>query len=707
MNVMRCIRTSFRPLATLALVVMLSAVLSVSVWGTTAYAQGGSGQPITVGDVVSGTLDADNFMQVYSLTASAGDLITVELSTEEAALAPVVVIMDARGNIVAQDRDIESATTATLADVELPSTGTYYILVMRGSGAEGTASGTYTLRLSGIQQVGGQTATLENGGITFQLSWNAAVDLNLEVRDPVGGTVHRASPGSPSGGALDADANADCATATADAPTETISWPAGVVPAGSYEVIVYYTQPCDAGGPQVFQLNVAVNGQTPQAIVGTLNPGQEYLARLVLDPDGTWQLINGGVNAGLNVTMLGTHIANATPIALGSTVSGVITNVTPAQAYTFDATAGAKVTVSMQAQSGSLDPYLVLLGPGNATLASNDDAGPNSTDAAITYTLPTDGTYTVIATRYGLTIGGTEGEYNLNVAAVQPTVQQPSTAETVATPVAGAEEQASPLPSGSIEVKLEWATLADLQLLVRDPSGDSVYDDSPIVPSGGILERNGNVGCQAPTDTPVSYIYWPPNRLMPGTYEVEVWYQAVCADDTRPVNFGLSVNVNGQTIINTTQPASPDSHYMITFKVEPDGTAIAGPGDFFDMANAASLNYLPALPTALLIEYGQTVTGSITDQQHFVVYAFEGQIGDVISVGMEATGGTLDPALYLISPEHIQLRYNDDVVPGENPNSVIKDVTLASSGTYYIIATHYGLHVGGTQGTFSLTLTQQ
>jgi hypothetical protein len=38
--------------------------------------------------------------------------------------------------------------------------------------------------------------------------------------------------------------------------------------------------------------------------------------------------------------------------------------------------------------------------------------------------------------------------------------------------------------------------------------------------------------------------------------------------------------------------------------------------------------------------------------------------------------------------------------------SVINKVTLASSGTYYIIATHYGLNLGGTQGTYELTLVQ-
>jgi hypothetical protein len=33
-------------------------------------------------------------------------------------------------------------------------------------------------------------------------------------------------------------------------------------------------------------------------------------------------------------------------------------------------------------------------------------------------------------------------------------------------------------------------------------------------------------------------------------------------------------------------------------------------------------------------------------------------------------------------------------------------VTLPSTGTYYIVATHYGLNVGGTQGTYNLTIVQ-
>ncbi len=667
---------------------------------TTARAQGNTGQAIAVGDIVTGSLSAENFVQVYSLAASAGDTITVDVVTEVVALAPVVVVTDAQGSVVVQDLDLATPTTATLADVVLPTSGRYYIWVMRGSGADGTASGDFTLQLSGLQQIGGQTVTLDSGGIVFELSWSAAVDLNLEVRDPVGGVIHRFSPGAPSGGVLDADINANCDAAIATNPTETIAWPAGTVPAGSYEIIIYYSDVCSTGGPQLFTLSAVVNNETAESLIGTLNPGQEYLARLELDVNGEWALVNGGVNAGLDLSVYAAEIGTADPIAVGSTVSGVITNNVPVQAYEFSGSAGSVVTIDVRAQSGSLDPFLVLLGPDNTPIATNDDFG-DSVDAQISRNLVVEGTYTVLATRYGLGIGGTEGEFTLSLTtalAAEPGAEAPVTPAVTTTGDDG-------LPAGAIEVKLEWATNADVQLLVRDPNGESVYDDIPVVQSGGFLELDGNVNCVDTTTSPVSYIYWPPNRLLPGVYEIEVWHQNTCNDNT-PVNFGLTVNVQNQAVISTSQPASPDSRYMITFTVGPDGTVVAGPGGFFSMANANSLNYRTALAGATPIAYGQTVSGSITDQRRFVLYSFEGQQGDIVTVGMNATGGTLDPALYLISPEGIQVAYNDDVIPGENPNSVMDKVTLASSGTYYIIATHYGLSFGGTQGTYTLTLVQ-
>ncbi|MBN1201450.1 MAG: PPC domain-containing protein [Anaerolineae bacterium] len=713
MNTQLRYRLSNRPIVRQAGLALLACVLCVGLLNpahlTLPAVQAQDDEPqrqLTVGDIVTGTLDSETFVQIYSMNASPGDVLTVDATTEVAELALVVVLTDQSGNPIAQDIDQSTPTTATITGFDIPTAGTYYILVMRGSGASGEASGEFKLQLSGVQQVGGQTVTLDESGIVVELGWSAAVNLNLEVRDPVGGAIHAFSPGSPSGGTLDADINANCDAATPDNPTERIAWPVGDVPAGSYEIIIYYVDGCTVGGPQLFELSTAVNGEDVQRLSGTLNPGQQYLARLVVEPSGTWTLQNGGVNAGLNISLFNNQIANADPIVLDSTVSGIVTNNAPAQAYTFEAAADTDVNIALQAQTGSLDTYLILLGPDNNVLASNDDF-EDSTQSIIERNLVTEGIYTVIATRYGLTIGGTEGEYTLTLATLEAG-EETVTTETGTPEGTGETEEgeAVELPTGAITVKLTWLSNADVQLSVRDPYGDTVYDDQPLTRTGGVLELDGNRGCTDTTTTPVSYIYWPPSRLEPGVYEVEVWYQNSC-EDTTPVNFGLTVDVQGQTIINTTQPTALDSHYMITFRVDQDGTATAGPGGFFDMANANSLNYQALLDTATMITYGGTVSGSITERQRFEIYSFEGDQGDIVTIRMDATGGTLDPALYLISPEGIQVDYNDDIAPnGENRNSAIESKALAFSGTYYVIATHYGLNIGGTEGTYNLTLVQ-
>jgi uncharacterized protein YfaP (DUF2135 family) len=684
-------------------VLCVALVLSLVLISGAVLAQGDQSRQLTVGDVVSGTLDSDNFVQVYTFAASTGDSITVDVSTESADLALVLVVTDQNGNVVAQDADVSTPGTASVTDLAIETNGTYYIQVMRSTGADGDVSGDFELELSGTQQISGDTVTLTDGGITIDLTWAEAVDLNLEVRDPVGGTVHAFSPSAPSGGSLSADVNGECQDTTADNPTETVSWPVGEVPAGSYEIIVHYYDACGIGGPQEFQLDTTVNAGTTQSIPGTLNPDQEYLARLIVQPNGSWTLENGGVNAGLNVSLFSSEIANAEPIAAGTTVSGTISNAEPAQAYTFDGTANTVVTLALQAQSGSLDTYLALLGPDNTMVASNDDFG-DSTNSGLTYTLGADGTYTIIATRYALSIGGTQGDFTLSLTT--GTAETPATTEGTPIPAATEATTGTTLTPGSIEVTLTWPTNADLQLNVRDPNGDTVYDDEPEIASGGLLESVGNQNCTDTTNSPVSYIYWPANRsLQAGTYEVEVWYQDNCGDNT-PVNIALQVDVNNQTIINTPQQVPLGAHFMITFTVGQDGTATAGPGGFFDMTTANSLNYSSQLDSATPIQLGSTVSGSITQAQPFELYSFEADAGDVVDITMTATGGTLDTALFLISPNGFQAAYNDDIEVGVNRNSAITDTTLSASGTYTIIATHYGLNVGGTTGTYTLSLSQ-
>src|SRR5690606_15125655 len=112
------------------------------------------------------------------------------------------------------------------------------------------------------------------------------------------------------------------------------------------------------------------------------------------------------------------------------------------------------------------------------------------------------------------------------------------------------------LPEGFIEITLVWNTAADLQLLVRDPAGDAVYDDVPQIRSGGRLGAAGNVNCTTSDTSPVSYVYWP-TTITPraGAYEIDVWFQSEC-NDTTPVSFTLYATVNNQPVITQTLSTS-------------------------------------------------------------------------------------------------------------------------------------------------------
>lgn len=725
----------FRRIATVfALILAISAALAV-VLPSQAQDDDALRRLLVPDQAVTGTLNTQNFAESYIFEASAGNTITLSATTEEEELGLALLLTNPNGLLIGRANDADEPQTAELSNLILETSGTFVVTVLRSTGADGDTSGEYSLLLTGnitappstsdtgrntddgttastIREGNNVYISLPDGGIDLTLEWSAAVDLNLEVRDPVGGTLYFDSLTSNSGGTHSENANALCEDATADSPTENVSWPQGYVPVGSYEIIIYYEQACSVGGPQTFTLSGTVNGEDSASISGVVNPGQNYLARLTLDINQNWSLFNGGVNAGLDLS----SVPNPQGITFNQTALGTITNLKPKDAYTFNGTSGQSLSITMTATSGSLDTSLILLGPDGRRVADNDDRlDGTSTDSLIETTLPETGLYTIISSRYGQVIGGTEGNYTLFVS---PSTGDNSTVDNTAPIVTNTPNN---MPAGSIQVTLNWFTGADLQLQVRDPLGATVFDDAATIASGGILDQNyvGNRNCVAPANggNPTYYIYWPTNRLPPdGTYEVEIWYQNDCNDST-PVNFDLSIQVNGQLLAaagsSSTVSATatlPGNRYMISFNYDSSGTVSLGEGGFFNMnAVSGSLDYQAQLATAQLIQCDQTVQGTIglaTPEDKFVVYSFEGQAGDRVGVSIQRTAAaaSLDTALYILDPLLVQVANNDDIEPGINTNSRIQEYQLERDGTFYIIATHYGLKYGATFGDFVLSL---
>jgi hypothetical protein len=293
----------------------------------------------------------------------------------------------------------------------------------------------------------------------------------------------------------------------------------------------------------------------------------------------------------------------------------------------------------------------------------------------------------VIATRYGKDVGGTEGNYQIVLSGATSELPQ--------------EVVDLGLPEGDIEITVIWNTTADLQLLVRDPVGDSVFDDDRDIASGGTLVSTGNIGCTPSATTPPTYYtYWPTGRARGGSYEVEVWYQNDCGDTTG-VTATLFISVRDQLIAQTDIQIEPNQRYLTSFNIDSSGNAVMSEGGI--IGGLETIDFTTEQPLTITLNGQQN--GAITPQNKFDVYTFAGSAGDEIVIEMRRVNGSLDPLLYLIDPTGFEVASNDDVIPGENTDSLI-EFTLPTAGTYTIIATHFGTIYGGTTGSYALTLSE-
>lgn len=644
---------------------------------------------------IAGSLDDASPVQAYAYTTQRSELIRVQI-TSEAALG-VLVTDGSAATIAAQNTVTEAGVTA-----QLSAAGTYYVTIFSVAGvSESTINFevrvTIEANTGAVFQPPGQLVT--QTGIQISLAWDSIANLDLEVRDPVGGSLRFATPSVASGGTFGINQNSVCANQSPTA-VEQASWPAGVVPTGSYEFLVYYQplQDCPTTDPANLTLSVTVDGTAATPVEGTIAPGDVFLASVVIGTDGS---VSTGLN-GIKVdppVATGIDITTALPLTAGAGSNGTITNSQPAEIYRFTGQANDVVTLSMDATNGNLDTLLLLLDPNGNVVGTNDDRAPGVTNAQIqNLTLIVPGDYTIIATRYGQNLGGTEGTYTLLLET--QSVTSAANSEVLAT--------LGNLPRGSVAVSLQWSTNADIQLLVRDPQGNTLFNDRTSIASGGQLISNGNLNCTVAQGSPLLYAYWPEGRLQAGPYEIEVQYRSQC-NDNRPVRVALNVIAGGTNIITSvTQDMLFQERYVTSFFVDTAGAIAPGEGGLFgSIVRPDASGFLPqvnatsdSIPT---ISFGQTLNGSIRLDRRAEYYGFDAEAGQSITVQMQRVNGTLDPVLFLISPNGIQVAENDDAT-GDTRDSVINQFVLPETGRYIIIATHFGGQFGVTAGDYTIGL---
>jgi hypothetical protein len=617
---------------------------------------------LTIGAVVTGTIDDAQYEVTYDLPLTAGQAITVTMERISDDLDSYLLLFDPEGREVARNDDAaeqigDTSTNAQIQDFTAPLDGTYTVTATRFFQETGLSNGTFRLSVTAgdaspipaateIPAVPAAANALTRGatvtGTIDNATYEQAYTVELTAGEAVTFTMIRLDGDldpllvlfGPDGS--EADRNDDALETVGELALN--SQIAGFTPpvSGTYTLVA--TRYAQAEGLSGGTYQISMTGDQP-----------------VAPPPDT------------------TPPAASTTLSVGSVASGTINDTQFVADYTIALDAGQTITVTLERTGDNLDPLLYIFGPNGAELAVNDDAETPVSDLALNsqivdFTAPESGTYTIRATRYAEAGGLSTGTFQLSVtgagetAAPPPVVNgglvpDPGQVLTVGGAAVGVISVGSPAVNYALDLTAgDTITVTMLQqggdldplLILYDPAGAEVArNDDALAPVGSTSLNAQIAGYTAATS---------------GTYIV----RATRYDQEA----GLSI---GMYEIIVTEGA---------------------PG----MAEAAN----PSGTLAL----GGSVTGTVSDSQPVIVYELALEAGQTVTITMLRTGGDLDPLLFLYSPDQQQAASNDDASPtvGDSSlNAQIAGFVAPVSGTYLVEATRFARETGLTSGAFTLS----
>ncbi|MFN8371655.1 MAG: PPC domain-containing protein [Anaerolineae bacterium] len=322
--------------------------------------------------------------------------------------------------------------------------------------------------------------------------------------------------------------------------------------------------------------------------------------------------------------------AGPIPLNYGDHVQGEISNQTPELRYTFNGSQGDIVNISMTANDGDLDTYLLLLAANGEKLTENDDIVSGNTNSQIAaYTLPSEGTYTIVATRYQREQGTTTGTFELVLETGAPDSRP---VVMVDEPVEGTIDNDAPIAM----YRFDGQENQVVSIAVTNASGDLNPEVILLGPDGHEYARNDDESSRS-TDSLIDGVRLPQS----GSYTIVVTrYQQL---------FGTT---EGDYELEVTESQPADS------------------------------------PTTVLsrgIEYGADEDGSLGDNlPYYQIFTFAGRAGDIVTIDLQSRD--FDTLMILTDAQGREiLRNDDDLTTSNTTNSLLYDVNLPADGYYTVI----------------------
>ena len=392
------------------LVISLTLLISVPPWsGMIAYAaplrQDGLVE-LVYGQAIDGQLDNTQPSAFYAFNASVGDVVTIMMIVTDGAIDPFLVLNDAAQIPLATDDNSGGESNARLTFV-IPADGRYIIQATNAGGIPAADGGTFNLNL-----------TASVGGEVVDEPTPEPIATEIPAPEP----TEPIEPTEPADvvPVVQGDSTRLEALASGSSVGNTLNRQVAVryywFEAGTGDQITVTPEQAAAFKPLVVLYNGNFEEQQRVApgigMQATLrSPGVFFLAVSLPDAGS----VGGEYGFLFNLSENLTASADFTAITYGESVQGTIDQTTPSVTYKFQGMASDTVTVVMSRAGGDLDSYLYLLDETGQLVFEDNDSGGENGNARMVYTLPTDGTYLITATRLGQAQGTTSGSFLLDL----------------------------------------------------------------------------------------------------------------------------------------------------------------------------------------------------------------------------------------------------------------------------------------------------
>jgi Bacterial pre-peptidase C-terminal domain len=345
-------------------------------------------------------------------------------------------------------------------------------------------------------------------------------------------------------------------------------------------------------------------------------------------------------------------------IAYGQTVNGRITDQAFRVVYVFNGAAGEIVDAVLQRTEGNLDPLLLLLDGNNTVLAYQDDGAPQFGAVLANITLPADGTYYVVASRFGQQEGSTNGAFSLTLKRVG---------------IAGdprLRESAAPINFG-------------------DSSVQSLDDSQPqVLYTFGALR--GEV--------------------------ITIQMQRVSGDLDPTL---ILADATGKVLlINDEDPDSPGTldAAIRDFRIPESGNYLVAAMRFGGASGTTrgaynlSLNRLGgdslglSPETAAALDTGSIASGEISDEVIQRYYWVRVSAGQTLRIEVKRTSGNLDPVISLTSLDLRTIVEQDNRVRGQSARITAYKPPI--DATLLVVVSRFNGQTGRTAGSYEIRLSQ-